>query len=400
LRASEAGTEQIDSLDQIVPLLLPHTAFKSYPETFLAEKQWDRMTRWLGTLSSCPMDGVNSDGIEDIDGWIDRLAENGIFVSCSSGTTGKPAVLAASAKDIDFTQREVISSYSWGSGVMPEKNRIVFGTAPRVKLARSDAISQAMRDAFGKPVGGSFDFPAPPITIGTTMNMILLRKAIGDGTALPADVAAFEEISADRQKTMADGLSGVVEALIAARKEKLYITAKWAGLYEIAKEVEKRGYAGQFNPENAIYVGGGLKGADVPSNYREIVFETFNIRPERNFEMYGMQEIHSSMPRCREGGRYHIPVWLICLPLNRDGDQLLPDAADEFEGRAAFFDLSLEGRWGGVISGDRIEIDYSPCKCGASSPSIRDSVIRYSDIKGDDKIACAGTVDAYVRGMS
>ncbi len=65
-----------------------------------------------------------------------------------------------------------------------------------------------------------------------------------------------------------------------------------------------------------------------------------------------------------------------------------------------FFDLSVDGRWGGVITGDRISIDFSPCACGARSPSIRDDITRYADLEGDDKIGCAGTVDAYVRGMS
>ena len=64
------------------------------------------------------------------------------------------------------------------------------------------------------------------------------------------------------------------------------------------------------------------------------------------------------------------------------------------------FDLSLDGRWGGVISGDKVSIDFSPCACGAKGPSIRDNVVRYADLEGDDKIGCAGTIDAYVRGLS
>ena len=46
------------------------------------------------------------------------------------------------------------------------------------------------------------------------------------------------------------------------------------------------------------------KGALLPDDYREFVFETFNLRPERNYQMYGMQELNSSMPRCQKGGRY------------------------------------------------------------------------------------------------
>ena len=72
----------------------------------------------------------------------------------------------------------------------------------------------------------------------------------------------------------------------------------------------------------------------------------------------------------------------------------------EVQCRAGLFDLSMDGRWGGVISGDRIEVDFGPCACGAATPSIRDTIVRYADLEGDDKIGCAGTIDAYVRGLS
>jgi hypothetical protein len=112
-----------------------------------------------------------------------------------------------------------------------------------------------------------------------------------------------------------------------------------------------------------------------------------------------MQELQSGMPRCQKGNRYHLPPWVVPLLLNKEGDALVP-INGETEGRAAFFDLSLGGRWGGVISGDKISIDFSPCACGATGPSIRDNIVRYADLEGDDKIGCAGTVDAYVRGVA
>jgi hypothetical protein len=72
----------------------------------------------------------------------------------------------------------------------------------------------------------------------------------------------------------------------------------------------------------------------------------------------------------------------------------------EIEGRAAFFDLSLDGRWGGIITGDKISIDFGPCACGQKGPTVRDNIVRYADLEGDDKIGCAGTIDAYVRGVA
>ena len=53
-----------------------------------------------------------------------------------------------------------------------------------------------------------------------------------------------------------------------------------------------------------------------------------------------------------------------------------------------------------MISGDRVSFRLEPCDCGQRGPTIRDDVVRYSDLEGDDKIGCAGTVDAYVRGIA
>ena len=89
--------------------------------------------------------------------------------------------------------------------------------------------------------------------------------------------------------------------------------------------------------------------------------------------------------------------WVIPLLLDEAGEQLLhPDGDGVVEGRFAFFDVSVDGRWGGVITGDRVTADFS-----TENISIIDgSVTRYSELDGgDDKLTCAGTVDAYVRGV-
>ena len=52
LRASQANITAIRDFADAVPLLLPHTAYKSYPETFLLEEKWDKLTNWLGTVST------------------------------------------------------------------------------------------------------------------------------------------------------------------------------------------------------------------------------------------------------------------------------------------------------------------------------------------------------------
>jgi hypothetical protein len=381
--------------------LLPHTAYKSYPESFLAEKRWDRLTKWLDTVAAHRTDDVDLSGITDVDEWIDRLEAAGHFLSCTSGTTGKSAMLVSSQTDMDFVCRDAVIAFEWGSGISPAQDHHVFGLAPIAQSPRNTGVGAALLAAYGVPGKERFTFPAPPITIGSITKMVALRKAMAAGTAKPSEMAEFEKTSAMRQKAMDEAIGACADALIAARKERLFISGMWASVYKIAEEVRNRGYgAKDFRDDNSFYVAGGLKGAQLPSNYREFVYETFNLQADRNFQMYSMQEIGTSMPRCQEGGRYHIPPWLVCLPLNKDGDALVSGRSGLVEGRAAFFDLSLDGRWGGVISGDRIEVNFGPCECGSPSPSIHDSIVRYSDLAGDDKIACSGTVDAYVRGIA
>ncbi len=403
LRAADAGISEVKSLADVVPLLLPHTAYKSYPESFLTEKKWDRLTKWLRTVSAYPTDNVDLSEVKDIDDWVSVCGKAGHFVSCSSGTTGKSAMLVASQKDLDFASADGVAAVEWGSDIRAGDMRTTAGAAGAVAYTpRNVAMGMALMGAFVDPAAPRFDTGLPPVTIGSMTKMITLRKAITDGSAQPGEIAEFEAESAARQKGLDDAQVGAVDDIISKRNEKLYITGMWGSLYPFAEEVRSRGYSAKdFNPENGVYLGGGLKRAKLPDNYREYVYETFNLQPRFIYQMYGMQEINTSMPRCQEGGRYHLPAWLVAVPLNKEGDALVSGTGEgAIEARAAFFDLSMDGRWGGVISGDRIEIDFGPCACGNRSPSIKDEIVRYADLEGDDKIGCSGTVDAYVRGLS
>ena len=104
----------------MVPLLFPHTAYKSYPESFLVEEKWDRLIKWLGTISPHPVAAIDVASIGDIDDWIDQLQAKGNYISCSSGTTGKSAMLIASEKDMDWSRVDTVKVFSWGSGVAAE----------------------------------------------------------------------------------------------------------------------------------------------------------------------------------------------------------------------------------------------------------------------------------------
>ena len=400
-RAQEGAIDEIRSRDDAVPLLFPHSVYKSYPESFLTEEKWDRLGQWLGTVSAYPIAPIETADIAGIDEWLARLEAKGHFVSCSSGTTGKSAMLAASEQDMDWSRVDTVGVFSWGSGVEPAQDRRMFGVAPTASVPKNRTIAEAQAAAFGDPRFEATRLAVPPITVGQLTKMVVLRKAMAEGTARPEEIADFEATSKEREETLEKAYVLMAEQLVAARAEKLFIAGQWNALYHVAKLVRAEGYGGDdFHPDNCIYVGGGLKRAQLPDDYQQFVHETFHIPANRNFQNYSMQELNSGMPRCRGGGRYHVPPWVVPFVLNEDGDALLPHVDGELEGRAGFFDLALDGRWGGVITGDKISLDFGPCACGNAGPSIRDDIVRYADLKGDDKIGCAGTVDAYVRGLA
>ncbi len=400
-RAGGAGTREIRSRNDVVPLLFPHSVYKSYPESFLTDERWDRLGKWLSTVSPYPINPIETSDIRDIDDWIERLQAGGQYVSCSSGTTGKSAMLLASDDDMAWSRKDTVNVFSWGSGVKPAQDRRMIGVAPIAAVPKNVVIARAQQAAFGDPAKERFRLPIPPITVGSLTKMIVLRKKIADGTALPEELAEFERTSKQRQDALDEAMIAGAEALIKYRDEKLYISGMWNALYQVARIVRDMGYSAKdFHPDNCIYVGGGLKRAQLPPDYQEFVHQTFNIPANREFQNYSMQELNSGMPKCQKGDRYHVPPWIVPFVLDEEGDTLLPHKNGEIEGRAAFFDLSLDGRWGGIITGDKISLDFSPCACGHKGPSVRNSIVRYADIEGDDKLGCAGTVDAYVRGLS
>jgi hypothetical protein len=114
-----------------------------------------------------------------------------------------------------------------------------------------------------------------------------------------------------------------------------------------------------------------------------------------------MTELALLMPRC-EAERYHIPPALIALPLDAPGERLLKleDGSNSIvEGRFGFVDLVYEGRWGGIITGDKVTMDLSGrCPCGRFGNTLFDNITRFAQIGQNDHIGCAGTIDAYIRG--
>jgi hypothetical protein len=398
-RAQSAGITRITETADLVPLLFAHSTYKSYSDRWLGEGRWDRMCKWLETVSTLPVEGLDLDGVRTLDDWVKRLASLGHYLSCSSGTTGKPALISNTARDIDLSGHMQVASCSWATGLPPGGERKFLGLGPHFDAPKNEAIRRAMVEAFSAR-HEPYQFPVAPITIGSIVEMVTLRRKVADGTARPAEIQELQGIASRRLAEMAAAVADAAEAIIRSRAIPILAGAMFNTLYTIAEAVRARGYSGrEFHPDNALMVAGGLKGAVLPPNYREYILETLNVAEERVYHLYSMQEITTPFPMCG-AGRYHVAPWVLLLPLDEGGERLLAPGNEEIEARAAFFDISLEGRWGGVITGDRIRADFRACACGHQGPTVGREITRYSDLPGGDKITCAGSIDAYVRGVA
>lgn len=401
-RAEDSRVEQIQSLRDVVPLLFPHSLYKSYPESFVSRGRWDRMSQWLGTVSTVPAGGVVVDveGIADLDAWIQRLHAAGHLVAVTSGTSGKCALLNHTVADFDF-----IINTAWRAflrsvyGIEFDQGTPMFLPMPSTGVHTMNLIFSRLGPAVSGPKEPYFlsDRPATAVEFNKLGSM---RRAMIDGLATPSQIAELQEFAAQRQSEMAASLATFADRIVDHARERTLLIGAPQQIFQIMQALEARGVKGEdLHPESGFLAGGGRK-ADraLPADYMEQMSEFFGSRLR---ELYGMSELSAQFPPCAER-RWHCPPTIALLVLDKTGEELLNPAPGDggvVEGRGAFFDVALRGRWGGVITGDNITADFTACPCGRPGPTIT-RITRYIDLpEGDDKLTCAGTMDSYVRGV-
>ena len=397
-RAEEAGIERVQSLQDLVPLLFAHTVYKSYPPAFVEKGQWGRMLQWLNTLSVADTTNVDVEGVKDVDDWIARLWAAGHRVLATSGSTGKCSFLNHTVGDNALKKRHFKYAVGWPF-VQSKADRTVFWLGPLEGPNSACEAAGFNAENFGKP-GHTHALTDEPLRIADVSRMAAMRKKMADGSATPAEIAAFEVEAARKGAQGREAMAGLADAILDRRAEPMLIAGMWAQYMTLIARARERGIGdGEFHPQTIVNAGGGVKGLPLPADYKEQVDRFFGpvVRPAA----YGMTELAQVMPRC-EAGRYHRAPGLIWLIVDRDGERML-DAADGedgiVEGRFAFLDLLYEGRWGGLITGDKVTVDFkNRCACGRHGPTLFDTITRFAQPGEDDHIGCAGTIDAYVRG--
>jgi len=395
-RARDVGIDKINSFEDIVPLLFSHTTYKSYPLTFISSGKWNLLLKWYASLSAVPVNDVDVSGVSSIDDFIDRLWAAGHAVYVTSGTSGKCSLLNHTERDRAFSALVAEKTTGWPDIVAPEPIRRMYWLGPKKGPMRGIDTFATFARLFAKP-GEVVHLSEDTVRVSELMRAGALRRSMQDGTATPAQIADFQNTTAAKAAVAAESFQRVIADIEEHHSEPLVMSGMWAQQYQITMALKSAGIPPrEFHPQTLVTAGGGRKNLDMPEDFEKQVFDYFG--PVRRTNSYGMTEMSAPHQAC-ELGRYHLLPWVIVLLLDEPGERLRTAETGVIDGRYAFLDTSFEGRWGGLITGDRIFIDNDRCACGRPGKTIGLDIKRYGELGGDDKITCAGTFDNYARGL-
>lgn len=400
-RATEAGITEISSLQDLVPLLFTHTNYKSYPETFVDKGQWGHMNTWLQTLTGKPVTGVNLEGIRDADDWLDRLKDAGHHVFASSGTSGKCSFLDQTEEDVALASKAYMKGFlgQWAPRE-PQHDRPSFVFFPPTGVHRLCIHNHKFFTEFVAPEGEAHFISNEPLRATPGIRAGQLRRALAAGTALPEEIAAFEAENEKNAEQAGVRFNAFVDKIHSKLGQPICLGVMWPAAFQLMEALKARGVKdGEFHPDSMFQMGGGIKGVVLPDDFKEQIHRFFGVKPENYLNSYAMVEMTGLNPFVQHLNAYALPPWIVPLILDKSAEQLLnpADGKGVVEGRFAFFDLLTDARWGGLISGDKVVVDFDSAD-GFTGPLVR-SIARYQDLEeGEDKLTCAGTIDSYVRG--
>jgi hypothetical protein len=399
----DAGMTGIKTLDDVARLVFPHTTYKSYPISLIERSRFDQLTRWLSSVTSIDLSGVDASRCHGIDDWLGVLEQSTPLLPFhTSGTTGK----------LSFYPRTVVEANLWSYHFI--KLLQGFGDEPGTKLGfdgvRLPSISavpktgryasQRLNAFLAKYVS-----PTPEQTytmsgenlsadLQALSGRVRMAQAKGELSRLTLTEgmrAALKRYIKD-QETGPQEVGKFFESILGElRGKRVFVCGLSTTYLDAARYGAGHGLHDVFDPASLMTTGGGGKSAGLPPDWLEQIIAFTGIKTTHL--LYGMTETTGMMKMCKEG-YYHIPPVFIVYLLDPQTGALLPRTGTQ-TGRFACMDLLPSTYWGGIISGDKVTVEWDrECPCGRKGAHIHRHITRYSEaITGDDKITCAATID-------
>src|SRR6185437_1962590 len=114
--AAELGHSEVEDVATIIDeLLVGVSLFKSYDDALLAGGDFAGLTAWVGEVSTLAPEPC-LDGVASLDVWRVRMQDAGVFITVSSGTSGRPSLIPRDAATMTALRNNgrCYSMLAWG----------------------------------------------------------------------------------------------------------------------------------------------------------------------------------------------------------------------------------------------------------------------------------------------
>lgn len=405
--AVENGVDEVSDFNDAAKLLFKHSIYKSYPASLIEKNRFDRLTDWLGRLTTVDLSRVDTSGVVSIDGWIDALLRDaGVRIVHSTGTSGKLSFLPVGPEDLAIQARAAtIGMQAVGAPVPCGLNgvpMIVVGhrTMFNGYGAKMEALLATLYGGDERMliVMNPGRLSADVLSLAGRLAVAENRGALGRSLLSPAIAQSLDSIREGVRDAPTRRREFFDRVFARLRGKRVALSGNWAMLHELMSVGRERGVGdGVFAQDSLVQCAGGTKGQVFPEGFREEIRRFLGV-PRIN-EGYGMSEIPSLLGMCEEGF-YHAPPWLVPFVLDVATGDPSPRVGTH-TGRFGVIDVTLTERWGGVLSGDEVTMSFGRCACGRLGAHLADTVRRLSEREGgDDKITCAGAPAAHDNALA
>ena len=397
--ADRQGVEAIDKIEDVLPVCFDHRVLKNYPIQIIENRDFPKLTQWLGKLTAHDLSRIDLTGLKTIEEWLGRLEAFGMLVTYSSGTTGKLSFVPRSYDEFGPWKFHYYNVTLAASGVNCWDNHLPT-FFPGYRGGYQTMLK--MMTLFNREMAGGdanyytlYDTHSPADLMALS-GRLQSAEDKGEIASLGLDPALLEQ----RQQMLAQGRSrdGDLEAWFGKlihqfKGQRVKIGGTFADLYRVAKAGLDKGMTCEFAPGSVLMGGGGMKGyKDAPDDWEDQVKTFFGV--PRMGNQYGFSECIGNAPLCEEG-YFHLPPYSVPFLMDPEGNCLPREGVQK--GRFVLVDPIPQSYWGGFTSGDEVTIHWDEdCACGWKSPRIAKTIRRFAENEGgDDKITCAGSQQAY-----
>jgi hypothetical protein len=361
-------------VDEIIQGLMFPGLFKTYEPRWLEEGDFASMTEWLSNVSTREA-GIDPSGVTDLGQWRQRLRAAGIFLSYSSGTSGRMSIVPRDGLSFRAlcTNSSAYADPKWSAG--PDG-------APRPYDCLVAGPKGGGMGILGAGIGLARGAARAHFLYDVELPDELVRGAPGDAAARDALARFLDAAGAANGEHYGRAFDFIRQSIAYARPVLIFgapFQIKW-----LCEALSHRGERLAAVPGSTVVTGGGWKsfGGEriAQAELRRRVEQDLGIDRAHFIDAYSTSELNCTLSSCREG-RYHIPPLVEPVVLD---EALFGAAGQEGYGTLGFLDPFAVSYPGFVITGDQGRLARGRCPCGLAGWFLDGEIERSRDaeIKG------------------